>query len=184
VDEAHTDPGAIVSLRLQQTLYQIGGNEWFGLLHWQRFLTGPSDPPLTSLGIIYENSISLEAGSILDSRAHPGDFVRIILRWSSPVIIRDSFHVFTHMVGEDETLLAQADFVPLNGLRPMTSWQPGERVVNRFAIEIPADAPPGIYEVRVGIYDPSCGLRLPVTAGCEVGSGYAVLGTLAVQPED
>ncbi|MCC7446925.1 MAG: glycosyltransferase family 39 protein [Anaerolineae bacterium] len=40
-------------------------------------------------------------------------------------------------------------------------WQPGETVKDEWKIRLP-DAPPGVYELRVGLYDPVSGQRLPV----------------------
>jgi len=40
-------------------------------------------------------------------------------------------------------------------------WQPGETIKDEWKIRLP-DAPPGVYELRVGLYDPVSGQRLPV----------------------
>jgi 4-amino-4-deoxy-L-arabinose transferase-like glycosyltransferase len=40
-------------------------------------------------------------------------------------------------------------------------WQTGERVMDEWMLVIP-DAPAGVYELRVGLYDPISGERLPV----------------------
>jgi hypothetical protein len=183
VDEVHTDPRNVLPLALNRNLYLID-DTWFGLLHRWRHATGPADVPLTPINAQYEHVIDLVAGSVLDARLHPGALLRVAMLWRSPVEIRDSFKVFAHVVDEAGTLRAQHDGVPGGGLLPMTAWQPGEDIVDRFAIELPADLPPGEYEIRVGIYHPESNLRLPVTGGQEAGPDYVVFGRVTVVPPD
>ena len=38
-------------------------------------------------------------------------------------------------------------------LRPTDKWKPGEKIIDQFAILIPSNAPPGDYQIRVGLYD-------------------------------
>ncbi len=180
VDEAATDPDLVLRLALQRRLYRLD-EEWFGLLHRLTYVTGLPDPPLTSEGARFEGGIELTGAALLDRQVNPGDFVRVALTWQTPTPIGDSFHVFVHVVGADEALVAQHDAVPGGGLLPMPSWQPGQPVEDRLAIRLPADLEPGVYQVRVGIYHPDSGLRLPVAAGEEVGPGYVVIGHLSVE---
>jgi 4-amino-4-deoxy-L-arabinose transferase-like glycosyltransferase len=181
VDEANVDPQRVLLSTLTRSLYHVG-DDWFGLLHRWRFVTGPSDPPLAPLGAQYEGVIELAAGAILNPETRPGGVVRLAMQWRTPVEIEDSFKVFAHVVDEDGTLWAQHDGVPGGGLLPMTAWQPGEDVIDRLAIELPADLPPGEYTIWVGIYHPDSGLRLPVTGGEETGPDYAVFGRFSVVP--
>lgn len=183
VDEAHVDPERELLQAFQQRWYWLD-EAWFGLLHRLTYVLGPSDPPLESAGVQYEGVISLSAVSVLDREVPAGGVVRIALAWESSVVVQDSFHVFVHIVDADGRLRAQHDSVPGNGLLPMTSWAPGETVVDRFAIRLPPDLPPGMYTVWVGIYHPASGLRLPVTAGQDVGPDYAVVGSFEVVAPD
>jgi 4-amino-4-deoxy-L-arabinose transferase-like glycosyltransferase len=53
-------------------------------------------------------------------------------------------------------------------------WQPGETVKDEWRIVVP-DAPPGVYELRVGLYDPASQERLPVLRdGVMVGDGVQI----------
>lgn len=183
VDEGHTDPGRILRLALQRSLYQLD-ERWVGYLHQLTYVTGPADPTMTPLDGQYEGVIELPEGIVLDREVHPGATVRVALVWQSPVPIEDSFVVFTHVMDSAEELWAQHDAVPGEGLLPTTSWQPGECIVDRFAIRLPSDIPPGEYEVRVGMAFPDSGIRLAVTGGAETGADYIVIGRLTVMPSD
>ncbi len=180
VDEAAATPDQIVALALQRHLYSTG-EEWFGLLHRISYVTGPADPPMEPLDAAYERVIHLRRGLVLDRAVRAGEPVRIALAWETEEPIADSFRVFAHVIDEGGALRAQHDMIPGGGLFPMTYWEPGVEVVDRFAVILPPDLPPGTYEVRVGIYHPGNGLRLPVTAGGETGPDYVVVGRFTVE---
>jgi 4-amino-4-deoxy-L-arabinose transferase-like glycosyltransferase len=181
VNEAATDPQRTLGLALRRSLYPTGDEEWFGLLHRKRFVTGPASPTLAPIGAEYEDAIELIRGAIIDPVVEPGDAVRLALTWRSAVAVQDSFVVFIHVVDSSGALWAQHDSEPGDGLRPMPSWEPGESVDDRFAIQLPPDIPPGEYEVRIGLYHPANGLRLRVTGGQEIAPDYAVFGRFSVE---
>jgi len=79
--------------------------------------------------------------------------------------------VFVHLLGttynarQNNFLWGQHDGQPAQGNRPMTGWRAGEEVADRHCLRVNAQAPSGDYAIEVGLYDPSSGQRLPVTAG-------------------
>src|SRR5574341_1454923 len=180
VDEANSDPQRILTAALNRMLYYLA-DDWSGLLHRWRYVTGPPEPATQPVGAVYENVITLEGVAILDPRPTPGAVVRFAMQWVSAVPVQDSFKIFVHIIGPDGQIQAQHDGIPGAGLLPMTAWEPGQPVVDRFAIRLPADLPPGEYEVRVGIYHPDSGLRLPVTEAAEKGPDYTIIGRLIVK---
>ncbi len=70
--------------------------------------------------------------------------------------------VFTHVVADDGTVVAGFDSRPGRGALPTNRWQPGWRVLDEYEIALPADLPPGEYDLRIGLYQPD-GTRLPAT---------------------
>ena len=64
--------------------------------------------------------------------------------------------------------MAQTDSPPAGGARPTSGWQEGEVIVDHHGLHLPdmllpADLPSGDeYELRVGMYLPATGERLPV----------------------
>lgn len=179
VNESQTDPHRILNLALNERFFRLG-NGWYGLLHHQRFVSGPTDLAWTPVNAVFEDTIHLEDAVILDSTPQPSTTTRFALRWQTDVEVQDSFRVFVHIMDEGGELRAQYDSEPGGGLLPMTAWQPGEVITDRFAIQLPADLPAGNYQVRIGLYHPMHGLRLQVTNGGEA-SDYVVVGSLAVQ---
>lgn len=179
VDEARTDPERVILLGLQRELY-FERQEWFGLVHRLRYVSGPSAPRLPVVGARFEGDIELVEGGILDGEVRAGDVVRVMVVWRAGGTVGDSFNVFVHVIGADGGLKAQYDSVPGGGLLPMTSWLPGQQVGDRMAIRLPGDIEAGSYQVRVGIYHPGSGLRLPVVSGQGAAADYVVLGQISV----
>jgi hypothetical protein len=174
------DPRRLVSQALQEVAYPIGPEEWHGMLYYQPYITGSDELEMQPMKGEFEGVIALEAGMV-EPQVAPGGVVRMAFQWRSPVPIEDSFKVFTHVVGPDGMLVAQHDDIPGDGLYPTNTWEPDEAIVDRYAIRLPEDIPPGRYEVRLGLYDEVSGLRLRVTAGeGDPLEGYVIGGYVEV----
>jgi len=165
VDEANTDQQHDLLRALYTSNLYPYHEAWSGLLHYIAFATGPADPDVTPLDAEWENVIRLEEAAILDSQTSADQPVRMSYEWVTGEAIQDRFSVFTHIIDQEGNLLTQHDGEPGNGLFPTTSWAPGERITNRFAITLPPDTPPGTYTVQVGLYNPANGVRLQATNG-------------------
>lgn len=84
--------------------------------------------------------------------------VRIV--WQSLAPLATSEKVFVHLVAPDGSLLAQSDALPAGGYGT-EQWVEGEVVIDEHRLPLPPDLPPGDYRLRVGMYDPATGARLP-----------------------
>ena len=100
--------------------------------------------------------------------AAPGETVKLTLYWSSDGDVRQRYKVFTHLLGgvfnatSGNFLWGQADNEPAANTRPTTTWRAAEVIVDEYAIPIAPDAPPGVYRIEIGLYDPVTSQRLPV----------------------
>lgn len=73
-----------------------------------------------------------------------------------------AYTVFLHLVSADGALVMEpADAPPLNGDWPTAAWLPGATVTDTHLIALPPNLPPGRYDLRLGLYDPASGDRLP-----------------------
>lgn len=179
VDEAASDPNRIIATALHSgSLYTVT-ETWQDLLHVQRFAVGPSDPDYEPVNAMFEGVIHLTAAALIDEVVAPNSYLRLAVQWETDTKVQDAYQVFTHIVDQDGNLLAQFDGVPGNGLFPLTSWQPGETITDRYAISIPANASVGAYDVRIGVYNPSNGLRLQVDGGPL--PDQAVIGSVVIE---
>ncbi len=111
------------------------------------------------------------------AKLRPGSTIPLTLYWRADAPLPADYTVFVH-VGDAEPLAAQADAPPLAGRAPTSGWRPGQTIADPHTLRIRSDAAPGVYPVRVGLYDPATGARLPITGG---GEGDAIeIGTVMV----
>lgn len=120
----------------------------------------PANPLFATLG----DTITL-VGYDLDAAAFaPGAPLALTLYWQSVRVTTVSYTVFVQLL-HNGRVVAQQDQIPLAGSRPTTGWLPGEYLADSYTLLAPADAPPGTYELIVGLYEAETGERLRDDAG-------------------
>ncbi len=95
--------------------------------------------------------------------AHPSQLLTLILYWKALDTFDRGYTGFVHVVDANDRIVGQRDQVPGDGEFPTTSWIPWEHLTDVYAISINPEAPPGVYWIELGLYDPLDGARLPVT---------------------
>ena len=100
---------------------------------------------------------------LADTRIQAGSPISLTLHWQSVAPVDASYTVFVHLLGPDGQVWAQQDNAPGQGMLPTTGWVPGEYITDPFRLDIESQTPAGEYHLEIGMYDPSTGLRLPVT---------------------
>jgi hypothetical protein len=92
------------------------------------------------------------------------------------------YTVFVHLVDSAGKTVAQHDGqpsweVPL----PTSTWQPGEMLQDRHLLTLPADLPPGEYQLRAGVYYWQTLERLPVVEDGVVVRDLVELGSIDIR---
>lgn len=105
--------------------------------------------------------IALTGFNLAEGGSATGGTLRLALAWRALRQIERDFTAFVHLVDGDGKLWAQVDSQPLGGTHPTSRWQPGETVIDRVALPIAADMPPGEYLLQAGWYDLASMQRLP-----------------------
>jgi hypothetical protein len=129
--------------------------------------------PTTTLDATFTETIGnstmihLLGADLPPATAVPGEPLSLTLYWQAQRGTVRPYTVFTHLVAADESLAAQQDNWPVNGQWPPTCWQPGEIVVDRVQLSLPADLPPGEYQLFTGLYDARDGTRLITTTSAD-----------------
>lgn len=72
------------------------------------------------------------------------------------------------------------DSVPGDWMYPATRWKAGQTMEHRVLFEVPVDLPTGTYQVYMGVYRRSTGVRLKVVEGPNDGQDRVLLGTFEV----
>ncbi|MBI5650589.1 MAG: hypothetical protein HZC40_09120 [Chloroflexi bacterium] len=112
-------------------------------------INAPNANPRTALRAQLGDAIQF-LGYDLQSR-------ELILHWHARARPEKNYHVFVHIVDARGQLVAQTDGAPRGNRYPTRIWDAGERVPDAHALNVA----PGKYTIRVGMYDPISGERLP-----------------------
>jgi 4-amino-4-deoxy-L-arabinose transferase-like glycosyltransferase len=106
-----------------------------------------------------------------------GETARVTLYWQAITPMKHDYDVFVHVYNAAGDLVLQADHRPLENIMPTSLWRPGEPVWETTHMVIPPDLPPGVYELRAGMYRLETMERLRTSSGSDV----VTLGKLWVQ---
>ncbi len=78
----------------------------------------------------------------------------ITLYWQALAPMAEDYTVSVHLIGPDGQLLVQHDSQPVvGGFVPTSTWQPAERIKDRHVLNLPANVPPGKYQLHLGVYN-------------------------------
>ncbi|MEL6526747.1 MAG: hypothetical protein AAFQ07_13675, partial [Chloroflexota bacterium] len=117
----------------------------------------------------FGDHISLSGYTLpLDTQYMAGDIVPITFFWESDAVLSTDYTVSWFIVNPEAGVIEQGvDSVPDAGFAPTTTWQPERFVYDNRAIELPADAPAGEYQIWVRLYVTGSGGtdQLPVIGG-------------------
>lgn len=122
----------------------------------------------------FENGMTLESARF-NPAVTPGGEFGVELVWKAEAQLAQDYKVFVHLYDAEGRLVAQHDAFPVNDLRPPTSWQVGEEILDHHGVVIPENAPSTLRLV-VGLYDPQTGERLTID-----GADSLTIGEIRVQ---
>jgi hypothetical protein len=126
-------------------------------------------PPLEhSLNYRLGAQIALIGYDLARSSVKPGESLRLRLYWQAVQRPAADYTIFAQVRAADNQIVAQKDNPPQAGAYPTSFWDAGEVVIDDRVIEIPADAPPGSYPLKIGMYLPANGTRLPIDGNAAV----------------
>jgi 4-amino-4-deoxy-L-arabinose transferase-like glycosyltransferase len=114
----------------------------------------------------------------------PGEIVYLQLWWRATGKVATDWTVFTHLLGppkaDGSTLWAGHDARPGQGSAGVTTWVPGDLILDEYQLRLPSNAPPGQYQIEIGLYNPAAG-GTRATTSSPPGQDYLILGTITVQ---
>ncbi len=101
----------------------------------------------------FENGITLIGYDLPRKEIRAAESLDLTLYWRVEAPITENVQVFVHLIGiGDDQLWAQSD--KLNpGDYPTSRWDPAQYVRDPHTLQIPANAPPGPYIIKVGLWD-------------------------------
>jgi hypothetical protein len=121
-------------------------------------------------------------GYNIESGFRPGDGIHLTLFWQCLEEMDEAYTVLTHLIDREGHIWGQKDNEPADGFYPTAEWRKSEIVRDQYDLTIPLDAPPGGYQIEVGMYVAGTGERLPVI-GPQTGQGAdrVLIGEIQVE---
>ena len=126
-----------------------------------------------------DTAIFIQASSGVTQTMRAGDTRRFTTVWRAEVPIVYPRRIFVHLIDrQTQRVIAQHDGLD----SPTKFWQPYDYVTQVHTLSIPADTPPGKYELWIGMYDPTTEKRVLQTdqRSTELPSDHIILGTIEV----
>jgi len=91
-----------------------------------------------------------------------GDTVELIVWWRALHNTDRDYTAFVHVVDLEGLILVQQDSLLQLGRQATSAWEVGDIAREQYELVLPADLPPGKYDIVVGVYYWETGERLPV----------------------
>jgi mannosyltransferase len=159
---AESDPQRFVETWLDSHAFK-STDRWYGNARIALYAVPTSDAGMRrTVDASFGAGIRLLGYSLAGEPAAGGDVLQLTLFWQPSQTVDQRFKVFAHLLGPGNTLWGQRDSEPVGGLRPTTTWKPGETIRDNYGLLILPGTPPGDYQIEVGIYSLDTGQRLPI----------------------
>ena len=107
------------------------------------------------------NVIAFRGYDLDHTSLRAGETLHLTLYWQALAPMDTSYTVFVHLLDAEGQIRGQRDSIPVAGSRPTTGWVQNEVIVDEYDVPVDADAPPGRYQIEIGMYDPRTIVRLP-----------------------
>jgi hypothetical protein len=122
--------------------------------------------------------------SLPEAALQPGSTYSLTLYYRSLAPEPQDLTQFVHLYDAERGMASQHDSPPQRGANPTWAWVPGEIIVDTIAMKVDPKAAPGTYSLRVGMYNPVDGARLPVRnkSGDLLQDGQIPLTELTIYP--
>jgi 4-amino-4-deoxy-L-arabinose transferase-like glycosyltransferase len=152
---------------------------------WIRDTLPPQSIPKIAGDLVFGSFARLDGVGMGAARVSPGGTMAVDLMWdvnneNAPIPV-PAPHVFIHLVGPPHPESGDPVWAGQDGLPSSGPWRKGE-VFDRHVLTLDPAAPPGEYQIEVGLYNPETGERYPVTGEDAGGANRrVVVGTMIVK---
>ena len=146
--------------RVEEITFSAGaGRQRLALYYFPPYALTPVE-----VGICFGGNLCLDKAELV-TEAMPGDILPVVLYWHAKQPIEINYQVFVQLLDAGGQRVSGSDGQPALWTRPTTSWHPGESIVDRHALQLPADLVPAEYTLIAGLYLAADGQRLAAEDG-------------------
>ncbi len=168
--------GLLASLLVFEVLWIGPSTTWFRQ-------TSPPDRALPAhhpLAAGVGSQVKLLGYDMTPGTARPGQELNVTLYWQATGPVDRDLSSFVHLAaGPAGAVFAQSDRQH-PGYIPTTTWSTEQYIVDSHRVVIPQDAPPVVYRVIAGLYDPTTGKEW---GSAPLGATVRVVDPADVRPE-
>lgn len=126
-------------------------------------LTPVLGPAIARPPAFVEEAVIGDAVRLLGFDVQPaGDTVQIDLHWQPLRPLEADYTSFVQVLAPNGDKIAQSDQQAGGVYYPTSLWQPGDTLRDRHTLALPAGAPPGPYQLLVGMYQLANGEIIPL----------------------
>ena len=158
--DEQADPTHFVENWLNTHAFKAG-DTWYGQVRLATYsVAAPAAAPSTPSGARFGEHITLAGYSLQSATLGPGDILQLTLFWQTDAALDARYKVFVHLYADPaQPPVAQQDGEPGGGLAPTNAWPVGTTIADNHGVLMPADLPPGKYQLMIGLYDLFTGTR-------------------------
>ncbi|MBZ0283546.1 MAG: glycosyltransferase family 39 protein [Anaerolineae bacterium] len=103
--------------------------------------------------INFGDEIELVGYKLTDLSPAVGDAIELTLYWRGLRSMTTDYKVFANIIDPATlTKYAASDGMPVNWQAPTSTWTPGTIIEDTHTLTVDPNAPPGIYELEIGLY--------------------------------
>ena len=139
--------------------------QWFGNAHVSLFIQA-EDTACVPQKAKFVNGWELQYCTAT-TIANPGEAISVPLEWLNSPPLETPFTVYVHLLASDGSWITGQDSAPQNGLLPFPDWAGQPPLKDIHALVLPVDTAAGEYTIRIGLYEPASGERLPLLDGAD-----------------
>jgi mannosyltransferase len=180
--DAESDPRRRIESWLAANAYKTG-DRWYGHVRLATYGAAPlPETPTVALNARFGEHVHLHGCALAGDSFAPGDVLPVTLFWETRAPLSELYKVTVQLLDGAGPPVAQHDSEPAAGFAPTTAWQPGQAVIDRHGVLLPADLPSGDYVLVVAVYHAFTGERLPVTIDGKAVGDYLLLADIEITP--
>lgn len=148
------------------------------ILYFAKLDTDPR--PAVSLQADFAGQLKLLGYTLPASSTPRGNRIPVTLIWQAQTQPSADYAIFVQLRDAANTMFANADYQPYQGLLPTSTWPAGAIIHSVTWLQLPTDISPGSYNLYVGVYRPDNLERLPLQ-GDTSGENALILGPISIQ---
>jgi hypothetical protein len=131
---------------------------------------GTTAKATTVPGVAFGPALTLTEATLDGEPLRAGDILRVTTRWQVAQQAGD-YKFSLRLTDPSGRVWLSSDYVPQNWFAPTTAWLVDQPAEDRRGLLLPADLPPGSYQVTLRLYDATTGVPVETEAGQDVSLG-------------